>query len=243
MNALILAAGLGTRLKPLTDTMPKAMVPVNGKPLLEHTVSRLVEAGATEIVVNVHHFGQQIIDFLKDFECEVPIRISDERDMLLNTGGAVKRVIADELFSDKTKPILIHNVDIFSNADIPALYEESLKHDATLLVSPRETQRYLLFDDDMKLVGWTNKQTGEVKSPHPNLKPNECQCYAFSGIHCVSPSLEDEMKNWPDAFSIIDFYLSACHKKEIRGCLSTNLNLIDVGKMDTLAQAEKALGQ
>ena len=234
MNAFILAAGLGTRLKPLTDTMPKALVPVNGKPMLQHAIERVIQAGATEIVVNIHHFGQQIVDFLKDFRCEIPIRISDERDLLLNTGGAVKRVIDEGLFTDKTKPILIHNVDIFSNADLPKLYAESLKHDAVLLVSKRQTQRYLLFDDNMRLVGWTNKQTGEVKSPYPNLNPDACKCLAFSGIHCVSHALKEEFTRFPGVFSVIDFYLDVCSRKEIVGYWDEGLELVDVGKVSVI---------
>ncbi|MBR7049803.1 MAG: NTP transferase domain-containing protein, partial [Prevotella sp.] len=158
-QAMIFAAGLGTRLKPLTDTMPKALVRVGGKPLLEHVVLRLKDAGYERIVVNVHHFADQIIDFLKEQNnFGLDIRISDEREALLETGGGIKKALP--LF-DPTEPILIHNVDILSNLDL-----QSLPTDAPLLVvSQRQTKRYLLFDDDMRLQGWTNIETGEVKGP------------------------------------------------------------------------------
>ena len=167
MNALIFAAGLGTRLKPLTDTMPKAMVPVNGKPLLQILIEKLKTIGVTKVVINVHHFAQQIVDFVNvNNSFGIDIRFSDETDMLLETGGGLKK--ASQLFDDKS-PVLVHNVDILSNADLSALYEEA-KH-TTLLVSERQTQRYLLFDDNNRLVGWTNIATGEVKSPYKNLDP------------------------------------------------------------------------
>lgn len=158
-QAMIFAAGLGTRLKPLTDTMPKALVPVGGQPLLYHVVMRLKEAGFERIVVNVHHFADQIIDYLKVNEnFGLDIRISDEREQLLETGGGIKKAMP--LF-DPNSPILIHNVDILSNLDL-----RRLPMDAPLLVvSQRQTKRYLLFDDDMRLQGWTNIETGELKGP------------------------------------------------------------------------------
>ena len=165
MNALIFAAGLGTRLKPLTDTMPKAMVPVNGKPLVQILIEKLKSIGVTEIVINVHHFAQQIIDFVEANDSfGIDIKFSDETDMLLETGGGLKK--AARLFSND-KPILVHNVDILSNADLLSLYNNATS--TTLLVSQRNTQRYLLFDKDDRLVGWTNIATGEVKSPFPSL--------------------------------------------------------------------------
>ena len=151
-STLILAAGLGTRLKPLTDTMPKALVPVANKPLLEHLIDRLKANGCTDIVVNVHHFAQQIIDFLAEKEnFGIHIQVSDERDQLLETGGAIKK--AGPFFTDG-KPFLVHNVDIFHNLDLNAFYYTySTQADAVLLVSQRDTQRYLLFNDRDELVG------------------------------------------------------------------------------------------
>ena len=165
MQSMIFAAGLGTRLKPLTDRMPKALVRVGGKPLIEHIVRRLVSAGSRRIVVNVHHFANQIIEYLRQNNFGADIRISDESEMLLDTGGGIKK--ATPLFNTN-EPVLIHNVDILSNVDLRALYdyaceaETEQKVDAVLLVSPRKTKRYLIFNKDMRLVGWTNVDTGEV---------------------------------------------------------------------------------
>lgn len=237
MNALIFAAGLGTRLKPLTDTMPKAMVPVCGKPLIQHLIERLKTIGVTDVVVNVHHFADQIIDFVNTNNAfGVNVRFSDERDMLLETGGGLKKAAA--LF-DNDAPILVHNVDIFSNADLLGLYSSSKS--TTMLVSERKTQRYLLFDDDMRLVGWTNIATGQVKSPYQDLDVTRCHRYAFSGIQVFFPQMLPLMDSWEGKFSIIDFYLSICDKFPIYGCADENLKLLDVGKLDSITQAEHFL--
>lgn len=241
MKALIFAAGLGTRLKPLTDTMPKALVPLHGEPLLAHTLRRLIGSGATEAVVNVHHFGEQIIDYLARTDWGIPVGISDERGALLETGGGLRK--AAPLFHEPDAPILIHNVDILSNADLGALYAAAAPHDAFLLVSDRPTQRYLLFDDDLRLRGWTNLATGEVRSPYPDLDPARLRRLAFAGIHCFSPRLLPRMADWPARFSIIDFYLKVCAEADIRACVQPGLRLLDVGKVDSLRQAETFLQQ
>ena len=237
MNALIFAAGLGTRLKPLTDTMPKAMVPVNGKPLLQILIEKLKAVGVKNVVINVHHFAQQIIDFVNDNDSfGIDIRFSDETDMLLETGGGLKK--ASQYFDDKL-PVLVHNVDILSNADLLSLYGEA-EH-TTLLVSERQTQRYLLFDDGNRLVGWTNIATGEVKSPYKDLDVDKCHKYAYSGIQVFNQELLPYMDSWEGKFSIIDFYLSVCDKVEIRCKVDRTLQLLDVGKLDTIAKAEEFL--
>ena len=248
---MIFAAGLGTRLKPLTDKMPKALVRVGGEPLIKRVILNLAAAGVDRIVVNVHHFAGQIIDYLKDNDnFGLDIRISDETDGLLETGGGIKK--AAPLF-DPTAPILIHNVDILSNVDLREFYQiasqsekgkvksEESECDAVLLVSWRKTKRYLLFNDDMKLVGWTNIETGEVRSPYPELNPKECRMYAFAGIHALSPRLLKMMDEFPDRFGIIDFYLKACATHNIKGYVKDDLKLMDIGKLDTLAQAEEFL--
>ena len=244
---MIFAAGLGTRLKPITDHMPKAMVCVGGEPLIKHVIEKLKSAGTERIVVNVHHFATQITDYLKENNnFNTDIRISDESDKLLDTGGGIKK--AQDLF-DKESPILIHNVDILSNVDLKRFYEagisnsnidkESTTADAVLLVSERKTKRYLLFDNSMRLVGWTNIETGEVRSPYPNLNPKDCKMYAFAGIHAISPRLFKMMdEDFPDKFGIIDFYLKACKSHIIKGYVKENLKLLDVGKLDTLKEAE-----
>lgn len=240
MNALIFAAGLGTRLKPLTDTMPKAMVPVNGKPLVQILIEKLKGIGVTNIVINVHHFAQQIIDFVQaNRQFGINIQFSDETDLLLETGGGLKK--AARLFPND-QPILVHNVDILSNAALLSLYDEVLAtRTTTLLVSQRKTQRYLLFDKDDRLVGWTNIATGEVKSPYQDLDISQLQKYAFSGIQVFCPSLLPLMDDWHGKFSIIDFYLSICDRVPIHCHFDPQLQLLDVGKLDTIAQAEAFL--
>ena len=252
---MIFAAGLGTRLKPLTDTMPKALVRVGGEPLIKRVIMNLAAAGVDRIVVNVHHFAEQIIDYLKDNDnFGLDIRISDETAGLLETGGGIKK--AAPLFDDNA-PILIHNVDILSNVNLSEFYQVASQSengkvkseesncrdavDAVLLVSWRKTKRYLLFNDDMKLVGWTNIETGEVRSPYPELNPKECRMYAFAGIHALSPRLLKMMDEFPDRFGIIDFYLKACATHNIKGYVKDDLKLMDIGKLDTLAQAEEFL--
>lgn len=234
---MIFAAGLGTRLKPITDTMPKALVRVGGKPLIEHVVGKLKAAGAGRIVVNVHHFASQVVGFLADNgNFGVDISISDESAQLLDTGGGIKK--AAHLFTADA-PILIHNVDILSNVDLGWLYGCHANNDATLLVSERKTKRYLLFNDDMRLVGWTNIETGEVKSPYVGLDVSACKKFAFSGIHVFSPRLFPLMEAFPDKFGIIDFYLKTCDKAVVKACVKQDLRLLDVGKLDTLAEAER----
>ena len=235
---MIFAAGLGTRLKPLTDRIPKALVSVGGEPLLKRVIFQLKEAGFTRIVVNVHHFSQQIIDYLRENNnFGMDIRISDESDKLLETGGGIKK--AWPLF-DQTEPILIHNVDILSNVNLQKFYQNAPLA-ARLLVSERKTKRYLLFDDTMRLVGWTNIETGEVKSPYSGLNPKDYQMYAFSGIHMVAPSLFPLMEDEPDKFPIMDFYLRHCDKVRIEGYVKNDLKLMDVGKQETLKEAEAFL--
>ena len=236
---MIFAAGLGTRLKPLTDTMPKALVRVGDKPLIEHVISKLKSSGVERVVVNVHHFALQVIDYLQENDnFGVDVRISDESAKLLDTGGGLKK--AAPLFKPDA-PVLIHNVDILSNVDLGWLYENSKGSDAVLLVSERKTKRYLLFNDDMRLVGWTNVETGEVKSPYKSLDVNACKMYAFSGIHVFSPRLFPLMDSFPDKFGIIDFYLKVCGEAVIKACVKPDLRLLDVGKLDTLAEAERFL--
>ncbi len=250
MQAMIFAAGLGTRLKPITDHMPKAMVRVGGEPLIKRVVEKLKDAGAERVVVNVHHFASQITDYLKDNNnFGIDIRVSDETEKLLDTGGGIKK--AAPLFLSDI-PILIHNVDILSNVDLGKFYSEACKEetadggegraeaDALLLVSERKTKRYLLFNDGMRLVGWTNIETGEVRSPYPDLDPKQCRMYAFAGIHVISPQLFRVMdEDFPDKFGIIDLYLHACRDYNIRGYLKKDLKLLDVGKLDTLKEAEE----
>ncbi len=236
MQVFLLAAGLGTRLKPLTDNMPKALVPVKETPLLRHITDKLISSGATRIVVNTHHFAEQIVSYVALQEDWDNVIISDESNALLDTGGGLKK--AQTLFHTDN-PILIHNVDILSNANLSQLIVAHKEHDVTLLVSNRTTNRYLLFNEDMRLVGWTNITTGEVRSPYPNLDLTKCHKLAFSGIHVFSPQLFPMMEDYPEKFPIMDFYLNHCHEIKIYGVIQPNLQLLDVGKCDTLIAAEK----
>lgn len=235
MQAMIFAAGLGTRLKPLTDNRPKALVEVAGRPLLSHVLCRLKESGFSRVVVNVHHFAAQITDYLEaNQNFGLDICISDESQALLDTGGGIKA--AQSLFQQA--PILVHNVDILSNVDLGRFYTAYAGAQAALLVSERKTRRYLLFNDQMHLVGWTNTDTGQVRSPYPHLRTDQCRMYAFAGIHIFSPRLFPLMQSYPDAFGIIDFYLDICSRVKIVGHVEPRLQLMDVGKQDTLAQAD-----
>ena len=236
---MIFAAGLGTRLKPLTDHMPKALVPVAGKPMLEHVILKLIASGFDEIVINVHHFAEQIIDFLKEKNnFGIKIWISDETEELLDTGGGIKK--ASSLLNE---PFLVHNADILSNVDLKALYDFHLasENDATLLVSPRKTVRYLLFDPSNRLCGWINKDTLQTKPEGFIYEPEVQQEYAFGGIHIISPSLFKYMEGWTGKFSIMDFYLQTCQKARLGGYAKEDLQLIDIGKPETLAKAEEFL--
>ena len=240
MKAMIFAAGLGTRLKPITDTLPKALVPVAGQPLLYHVIGKLRAAGYDHLVVNVHHFAGQICDYLAAHDWGVRIDVSDESAALLETGGGIAH--AKDLLLPADAPILIHNVDILSNLDL-AWFRGETRPDAlaTLLVSERETSRYLLFSPDMRLMGWTNVQTGEVRSPYPPSELAGCRRLAFSGIHNVSPAIFEafEAAGMPERFPIMDFYLQECKNHPIYGVVAENLQLLDVGKLDSLARAEQ----
>ncbi len=238
MKALIFAAGLGTRLKPLTDTMPKALVKVGGKPLLYHVITKLKSAGYDDIVINVHHFADAIIDYVRaNDDFGIKISFSDERDHLLETGGGILH--ARHLLEGG--PFLIHNVDILSDLDL-GWFRAQARPEAlsTVLVSDRVTKRYLLFDEEMRMVGWTNVATGEVRSPYPGLDPSKCRRYAFSGMHLISDRIftifEDD--GWGERFPIMDFYIKECASHPIYGVIPDHLNMLDVGKVETIAEAE-----
>lgn len=248
MNAMIFAAGLGTRLRPLTNDRPKALVEVGGKTLLEHAILRLRQAGFSHLVVNVHHFGEQIISFLDAHQnFGLDIRVSDERGLLLDTGGGLRKALP--LF-ENNEPVLIHNVDIVSGLDLQQVYA-SHRGDATLVVSQRNTSRYLLFDETMNLRGWTNVSTGEVKGEKAPLMR------AFAGIHVVSqtllPALDayastqcektaTEGVNREVSFPIVPFYIAKCNELDFHGYeMSSEVPWVDCGKVESLEKASKIL--
>ena len=240
MKAFIFAAGLGTRLKPLTDSLPKALVPVGGKPLLWHVIRKLQEAGADDFVINVHHFAEMISDYLElEDWFGTKIELSVEEDEPLETGGGLRK--AAELLQGSGS-FFAHNVDIISNADLAEM-AASERPDAlaTLLVSKRKTQRYLLFDRDMRLVGWTNLATGEVRTPFPDLRVEECGKYAFAGIHYISEKILPLLQQMPERFSIMDFYIRKAADFPIYGYAPEGLEIVDAGKPETLERAAELI--
>lgn len=237
MKAMIFAAGKGTRLRPLTDYIPKALVPVAGTPLLERVICKLSKAGFDDITINIHHLGQQIIDFLQEkHNFGLNIHISDEHEQLLNTGGGIRYA---RQWLDGNEPFLIHNVDILTDTNLQALWSEHQRSgaEATLVVGRRKTSRYLLMDTQCRLHGWTNKKTGEVR---PTGLTGQYDEWAFDGIHVFSPSLFRRMEDarWEGSFSIIDFYLQVCPDTLIAGSPIQATHWFDTGTPDTLAQAE-----
>lgn len=267
MKSMIFAAGLGTRLKPLTNTLPKALVPVCGRPLIEHVLRKIMDAGISGAVVNVHHFADKIEDWLEarpwisvdggrlqapsdsNGDGRMSVRISDERNMLLETGGAVLHA---RQYLEGCGSFLVHNVDILSNCDIEWLAGQ-VRDDAvaTLLVSERKTRRYLLFEpDSMRLAGWTDVSAGEYRMADGSADPLKCRMLAFSGIHILSDRIfgimEEylrekgiEQSEYGARFPITDFYLSVASRYPVYGVLQNGLELLDVGKLDALGPAEE----
>ncbi len=240
MKAMVFAAGLGTRLRPLTDTMPKALVPVRGVPMLGRVLTKLRGAGIDSFVVNVHHFAEQIEKYLSENDFGAPVAVSREPDGPLETGGGIKH--AAPLLRSPEGRFLVHNVDILSDLDLRwFLVQDAPENLATLLLIDAPADRCLLFDDDMRLAGWMRTSTGEVKSPYlPDFDPANYRRYSFCGIHIVSEAVFEKMAAWPDQFSIIDFYLSECAAGSIRGVVAPDLQLIDIGSPEKLAEAQKA---
>lgn len=237
MQAMILAAGLGTRLRPWTLTHPKALVSVGGIPMLERVINNLRAQGFTKIVINVHHFAQQIIDFINSRDFNADILISNEAESLLDTGGGILN--AAGLFDEG--PVLVHNVDIISNADLSDLMHRHISSgaDSTLLVSDRSSTRKLVFDEIMLLRGWHNLKDNTYR-PIGFIPKVDDREYAFSGIHVVGENVIKEMRRieGQKKFSIIDFLL-ADNNCEIIGYLQEGLEIIDIGKPETLQKADK----
>ena len=227
---MIFSAGLGTRLKPLTDTMPKALVPLAGKPLLQWQVEKLRDAGITDIVVNVHHFPDMIIEAVRAHDgwgCH--ITISDEREKLLDTGGGLRKAL--RLFGDG--PVLACNVDILSNIvlkDFISCYEQTGV--SQLVVSERTTQRYLCFDQQDLLQGWVNIATGEQKGA-------DGRHLAFSGMQILNEEVMSQLNKMPEAkFSLIPFYLQVMQTTPLQAYVPKDYRMMDVGKIDQIEEAE-----
>lgn len=229
---MVFAAGLGTRLRPLTNDRPKALVPVDGVPLLEITLRKLKYFGFEEVVVNIHHFGALILDFLEEKKnFGLTVHVSDERDRLLDTGGGLKN--ARGWFREA--PFLVHNTDVITDLDLGEMYRWHQENDAlaTLAVRERESSRHLLFNDRNLLVGWKNNRTGETRMCRSadRFKP-----LAFSGIHVISPKLFAFMPE-EDVFSIIDVYLTAGRTQAVLGYPHNEGFWFDVGKIPALEKA------
>lgn len=230
-TAMILAAGLGTRLKELTYDKPKALVEINGKTLLQRTIETLIDNDFERIVINVHHFGNQIIDFVRTHQFDAEILISDEQQQLMDTGGGI--VQATPFFTD-TEAVLIHNVDIISDVNLKSQYQDFILsgNDAWLLTQDRETARKLLFNAENQLIGWKNKTSGQYKWVN-NVTENYKE-RAFSGMHIFKPSLFADFEKKP--VSVIDLYLNlARYKQIISKEIQTNL-WFDLGKIEQLEE-------
>lgn len=239
---MVFAAGLGTRLRPLTDSRPKALVEVNGVPMLEHVIRHIVACGFSEIVVNVHHFGDMVIDFLQSKEWDAKIFISDERGELLDTGGGILKA---REWLDDGRPFLVHNADILTDIDLMMMYRHHLDShaDATLLAASRETSRYLLFDAKGQLHGWINTATEEVKPAGFVYDKNIYRPLAFGGVHVVSPTIFPSLEKYSSErkFSITPYYVSECRKLSIMGYSpKESYRWFDIGKPETLRLAESS---
>ncbi|MBN2778598.1 MAG: NTP transferase domain-containing protein [Bacteroidales bacterium] len=236
MKAMIFAAGLGTRLAPLTDTMPKAMVPIAGKPMLQLQIEKLIKSGVKYIVINVHHFAEQIIEFINKQDFEAEIVISDESDLLLNTGGGLKNV---KKYFKPGDDFLLHNVDIYSDINLIDIYKyhKTTPNLVTMAVKHRKSTNYLLFDDDRRLCGWKSYKTdSEIIS----INKDSYDEMAFSGIYMFNYQIFDLFEK-EGAFTIIPELLRIAIMHHIGGWVHDNNFILDLGKPEAIAQCENYL--
>ncbi len=236
MKAMVLAAGLGTRLRPLTNTRPKALVEIGGRTLLEICLCRLREFGITDVIINVHYFADQLIEYLNSRDFGMRIEVSRE-DVLLDTGGGLKK--AGHFFTGSDAPFILHNVDVISAVDLKRMVEAHAESGAlaTLAVQNRKSSRYLLFDNDLMLCGRRiSESPDQVVRAAENLETR-----AFAGIHVISPKLLSLMSE-TGVFSIIDVYLRLAGAGEsIRGFSVDGYYWRDVGTPQSLEKAELEL--
>lgn len=235
-KAIILAAGMGKRLGEITAGKPKALVEVNGKPMLQILIEKLKKEGISDFLINIHHYGEQLLDFLKTKDnFNVNISISDERNKLLDTGGAILKA---RNFIQGKDTVLVHNVDVLSDVDLEALYFEHKRFEATatLCVRKRESSRALLFDDKMSLVGWTNKLSKEFKWVNHAIE--HYSEFAFSGIYMIAPEFVQKIEG-PNKFSIIDAWLKMASESKIIGYEDNSETWFDLGTKDKIEKAEK----
>lgn len=243
MKGMIFAAGVGSRLKPWTDFHPKALVEVGGKPVIGHVVDKMAAIGVNHIIVNVHHFADQVIQYLRTAYPHLHIDISDESDRLLDTGGGLRKALP--IIGNES--VVIHNADIVTDFELSDIieYQEQNTCDVALLVQKRQTSRYFLFDS-ARLRGWTDLRTGEVR-PHNLTRWDMLERFAFGGVHVISPNLYNQLLDYaPDGepFSITDFYINRCNELNICGFeLPEGASWFDVGKPETLEQAREFLNK
>jgi NDP-sugar pyrophosphorylase family protein len=234
MKAMIFAAGYGSRLQPLTNTIPKALVPLRGKPLLQHTLEFIERYGFDEIIINVHHFSSQVKEFVKEYNSDLRIVISDESDALLDTGGGLRRA---SWFFDDQKPFLIINTDLLTDINLQQMmeYHKHQKAMVTLAVREDYRSRYLLIDENKILCGKGNDDTGEqhrIRSVNTQL-----QKYRFSGIHILDPAV---FKHFPqkDRFPIMEWYMEVAKKETVKGFDHSGDLWMDLGRPENLVAAE-----
>ncbi|HZW79439.1 MAG TPA: nucleotidyltransferase family protein [Candidatus Deferrimicrobiaceae bacterium] len=240
MKAMILAAGLGTRLRPLTNDRPKALVEVGGRTLLEITLARLRGFGVREVIINVHHFGEMVVDYLEtknNFRMRIEISREDE---LLDTGGGLKRAawFFQEDSAGHDEPFILHNVDVISAIDLARMVQFHNEHQAlaTLAVQERETSRYLLFDEQFRLCG---RRAGRDGIPELVRDCERVKALAFSGVHVISPHIFSTMTE-DGAFSIIPTYLRlAAQGENILGFRADEYYWLDLGRAENVARAEQ----
>ena len=241
---MIFAAGLGTRLAPFTAHHPKALVPVGGVPMLERTIKRFIQAGITDIVVNVHHFTSQVVDFLNENgKFGANIMISREDDRLLDTGGGLVKAAR---FFEGCSAVLVHNADILTDVDLKAFIEAHSNSDseATLLVSDRASSRRLYFDENMYLKGWENLKTGQVRPT--GFKREGLTGLSFGGIHVLSPKIFSWLKDYGkgEPFSLVPFYVDMCNRLSIKGYVAEKPYMwFDVGSPEKLNEAETRVNE
>ncbi|MBZ5508449.1 MAG: nucleotidyltransferase family protein [Acidobacteriia bacterium] len=240
MKAMVLAAGLGTRLRPLTNDRPKALVEVGGRTLLEITLTRLRESGVREVIVNVHHYADMMVDYLKAAgNFGMHIEISAE-DILLDTGGGLKKAawFLSEGAGSAGTPFILHNVDVISNIDIQRMVQFHVEKNAlaTLAVQERTTSRYLLFDEQLQLCGRRAVSDQKTEMVRPSQKT---QAFAFTGIHIISPRIFPLLTE-EGVFSIIPAYLRLSGQGErIMASPADGYYWRDLGKPENIQQAEK----
>ena len=246
MKALVFAAGLGTRLGPLTKEMPKALVPVGGEPMLGRVLRKLQAEGFRDVVVTACYKADMIERWLSDNPfpgMSVSLSVEPGPEPY-ETGGGIKFA---RPFLDDGEPFLVHNVDILSNADLTAFaaggnVPPAANPLATLLVTdprPQDNRFFLFRPDDLRLAGWTNAATGEVRGNICN--PADYRRMSFCGIHMISPAIFPLLESWPERFSITDFYIKEAERQPIYGIAAPDLKIIDIGSPETLAEAERAL--